>query len=134
MKELIEKRFPIGLAAAYIEDGGRVLFLGKALADGRREFELPCALVYPGDDAAMVAIRAAKQFAGLDCEVTCIKYQGKINGGSRKRKRLVPFMAFAARSKSLHAVAKLPYTSIGWMTLDQAKSAKLSRNFSYATV
>lgn len=115
------------LACGILEDGGRVLFLLKADAQGAERACLPCVLV-PSGRSPFAEIRAefARQ-TGIDCQVHEIILEGRHNAGSRKRRNFVPALGFRITARNMRAMPSSEFSGFKWLRMEDAKKLRLAR-------
>lgn len=120
--------FPVALLAGMMEDNGRVLFLVKKNAAGEALLELPCALLFQGENPVSVLSLAFAQQTGIDGQVHEIAFERRHNAGSRKRKRWVPVLVFKVTAKERAVKPQAPFSGFRWIPLKDACRERFSRN------
>ena len=127
-QELREKASPVALACALLEDNNRALFLVRRGQNGGEAIELPCALVFPGEDPAGLAVGALREKAGIDAHSPGVAFEARHNAGSRKHKHLVPVLVFKMVAKDRTARPSSEFSGFRWVPLAEAKKTRLGRN------
>ena len=118
---------PSALAAGLLEDGERALFLVRKNLLGEELLEIPCAEVMPGENPVAALVAAFRAQAGIDAEVHEILFQRRHNAGTRKRRAIIPALAFKVTAKS-HAVRVAPeFSGYKWLAPKDMAGKKLSR-------
>lgn len=119
---------PKALACGMLEDNGRVLFLLRKDEHGTERVEMPCVLVPSGrSPVAEIRMEFARQ-TGIDGEVHEITIEGRHNAGTRRRKAFAPALVFKITAKQRNAKPSPEFSGFRWLSLDDAKKQKLSRN------
>ncbi|MBU0532724.1 hypothetical protein KKB44_04475 [Candidatus Micrarchaeota archaeon] len=118
---------PKALACGMLEDNGRILFL-KRISHGIERIELPCVLVHSGRSPVAEIKEKFTIQTGIDGEVHEIIIERRHNAGSRKRKIWVPCIVFKITAKNMGAKPSEEFSGFKWLSLENAKKQKLSRN------
>jgi len=119
---------PSALICALFEDKGRYFFLEKTDERARRQIELPCVLVNEGEDpVAMLAVYLHSSLS-LDAQIHLICLRGMHNSGSRKRKHLIPALAFRCTAKRMNARLPSSFSGSRWLSAEDALKERLGRN------
>jgi len=126
MKVLKTQKAPKFLAAGFLKDSNRVLFLCTADERGLL-FELPCVVVFEGEEPVSALSAFFMNYLGIDAEIKDILFQSRYNSGSRKRKAWTPVLLFSVDAKKKNARVSAPYRSAKWVPLDEIRSIRLSR-------
>jgi len=127
MKKTPLPKPPVALACGLLEDGNRALFLCRRNEKGEEELELPCALLFAGDNpVSSLAIEFRRQ-TGIDGEVHEVIIEGKHNAGSRKRRLLVPALAFKLTAKSASVRVSSEFCSYKWLERRELSGKKIGR-------
>ena len=119
---------PSALICALFEDNGRYLFLERTDERGRALIELPSVLVNEGEDPVAMLDAHLRASLSIDPQVHLISLRGQYNSGSRKRRHLIPVLAFRCSAKKMSTRVPPPYTSSRWLTAEDALDKKLGRN------
>ena len=115
------------LACGVIEDGGRVLFLKRKDERGIERVGLPCVLVVSGrSPVAEIKAEFGRQ-TGIDAQIHEIILESRHNAGTRRRKEWIPCLAFKFTAKNMRAKPAPEFSGFRWLTLDDAKKERLSR-------
>ena len=118
---------PAALAAGLLEDGERALFLVRKNERGEELLEIPCVEVMRGDNPVAALYAAFRAQTGIDAQVHEILFERRHNAGTRKRRAVVPALAFRLTAKS-HAVKPSPeFSGYRWLAPEDMKGRKLSR-------
>lgn len=122
---------PKALSCGMLEDNGRVLFLSRIDEHGIERIEMPCILV-PSGRSPFAEIKAefVKQ-TDIDGEVHEIVLEGRHNAGTRKRKIWVPCLVFKITARNRSAKPSREFSAFRWLSIDDAKKQKLSRNLEW---
>lgn len=121
------QKMPKALVCALLEDNGRIFFLKKINHEKKETYEIPCFLHFSGDVSKQLSAEFLKQ-TGIDAEVLEIIIETRHNAGSRKKKHWVPCLVFKMRAKSMKAKISDEFSGYKWMSINEAKKLKLSRN------
>lgn len=123
------------LVCALFEDNGRYFFLEKTderakKADerARKQIELPCVLINEGEDPVSALSAHLRASLSLDPQIHLISLRGRYNAGSRKRRHLLPVLAFRCSAKRMQPKISAPYSSSRWLAAEDALKEKLGRN------
>lgn len=116
------------LACGMLEDSGRTLFLKRFDEHGIERLELPCVLVPSGKDPVSLLVAAFKEQTGIDAELCDPLFERRYNAGTRRRKNFVPCLVFSFKAKKATAKPSAAFSGFKWLSLDDAKKMKLSRN------
>ncbi|NYZ73621.1 NUDIX hydrolase [Candidatus Micrarchaeota archaeon] len=119
---------PKALACAMLEDGGRMLFLVRKDANGIERIEMPSVLVPSGRSPFADIKEAFQRMTGIDGEFHEIVLEGRHNAGFRRRKNWVPVLVFKVTAKNRTAKPSAEFSGFRWLSLEDAKRQKLSRN------
>ncbi|VVB52551.1 Uncharacterised protein [uncultured archaeon] len=119
---------PIALACGFLEDGGRILTLTRRSASGGEYFEVPCALLYSGDDPVAALVDVFRKSACIDAEVHEVLFQRQHNCGSRKRKKWISALVFKVTAKERVAKPAVPYVGFKWIPLKDVGKYRFSRD------
>jgi len=118
---------PQAIAAGLLEDGERALFLARKNSLGVELLEIPCVEVMAGENPVAAIVAAFRQQTGIDAEAHEIIFQRKHNAGTRKRRALVPVLAFRLTAKS-HSVKPSPeFSGYRWLAPKDMLGKRLSR-------
>ncbi len=120
--------FPSALVCALFEDNGRYFFLEKTDERGRKQIELPSVLINEGEDPVSVLAAYLRSALSLDSQIHLVSLRGKFNAGSRKRRRMIPALAFRCSAKKMQPKISAPYSSSRWLTAEDSLKEKLGRN------
>ncbi|MGV8085940.1 MAG: hypothetical protein ACP5N9_06850 [Candidatus Bilamarchaeum sp.] len=116
------------LAVAALEDNERYLFLIRKDANAVERIELP-AVVVPSGKSPVAEIKSEfTRQTSIDGQVEGIIAQSTYNSGSRKRRALVPVLIFKVTAKERFAKPSNEFSGFKWLSLEQAKKEKLTRN------
>ncbi|MCL6089223.1 MAG: hypothetical protein M1530_03625 [Candidatus Marsarchaeota archaeon] len=116
------------LACALFEDNGRYFFLEKIDERGRKQIELPSVLVNEGDDPVSSLSSYLRSSLSLDSQIHLISLRGKFNAGSRKRRRMIPVLAFRCSAKRMQPKLPAAYSGFRWLAAEDSLKEKLGRN------
>lgn len=122
-----ERILPKALVCGMLEDRGRVLFLKRKDRQGTERLEMPCLLLYAGDPVSQLT-EAFREQTGIDGEVGEVVIETRYNAASRRRKRFIPCLVFRIRAKGMKANPAPQFSGYRWLSLEDAKEEKLSRN------
>ncbi len=123
---------PKALACGMLEDGGRVLFLVRRDANGIERIEMPCVLVPSGRSPFADIREAFGRLTGIaDCQVHGVALEGRFNTGSRRRRHLVPCLAFRVSARNRAARPSPEFSGFRWLSLDDALESRLGRNLEW---
>ncbi len=115
------------LVCGMLEDNKRFLFLKRKDENGIERLEFPSVIMKSGTDPASLLVLAFKEKTGIDGEISDILFEEKYNSGSRKRKVLIPCLAFRFLAKNKTAKPPNEFSGFKWLTLDDAKKQKIAR-------
>ena len=119
---------PKALVCALLEDNKRFLFLVRKDRTGIEKIELPCVLV-PSGRSPFAEIKALfPQVTGIDGEIGEIVLEGKHNAGSRKKKNVVPALAFKVTAKNKSAKVSKDFSGFKWLSFEDFRKYRLGRN------
>ena len=128
MKRKIAAPSHHSLACGLLEDGNRALFLCRKNADGIETVELPCVLLKKGENpVASLASEFARQ-TGIDAEAHEIMFEGKHNAGSRKKKMLVPALAFRMTAKNASCKPSTEFSGYRWLAREGLRGFRLAKS------
>lgn len=116
------------LVVGALEDNDRYLFLIKKDSNGIERIELPNKLVVSGRSEYAEIKSAVVEQTGIDAQIHEVIAQSKHNSGSRKRKVIIPVMIFKVTAKERFAKPSSEYSGFRWLSLEQAKKEKLTKN------
>lgn len=115
------------LVCAFFEDSGRALFLEKMDERGVVRLELPGLLINEGEDPVSALASFLRSTLSLDPQIHLIFLRGRYNAGTRKRRHLIPALAFRCSAKKVQPKIQAPYSGSVWLAAEDALSAKLGR-------
>lgn len=127
VRKLQERSIPRVFGAGMLFDDKRLLFLVRKDQNGADLLEIPCLPLFSIDAISQLKIEFQRQ-TGIDCQVHEAIYQSAHNVGTRKRKYFVQVLAFRITAKNHSARPSIEFSSFKWLTIDEAKKQKLSRN------
>jgi hypothetical protein len=116
------------LACALFEDNGRYLFLQRMDERGRTIIELPSVLINEGEDPVASLSAYLHSSLSLDSQIHLISLRGKFNAGSRKRRHLIPVLAFRCSAKRMQPKLPAAYSGFRWLAAEDSLKEKLGRN------
>jgi len=116
------------LICALFEDNGRYFFLERLDERGRTLIDLPNILVNEGEDPVSMLDAHLRSSLSIDPQIHLISLRGTYNAGSRKRRHLIPVLAFRCSAKKMQPKLIPPYTGSRWLTAEDALEQKLGRN------
>src|SRR6185437_2848028 len=102
----------VGIAAAVVTHGGRVLLIRRAVAEGTLSWQFPAGKMLPGENAERAAVREASEEAGVT--VTAKHVLGeRVHPGTGARITYVAcdMVAGTARPASAREVAEVRWAS-----------------------
>ncbi len=120
-------QLPSGLAAGLLEDGERALFLVRKNVLGEELLEVPCAELMAGDNPVAALSSAFRAQAGIDAEVHEVLFQKRLNIGTRKRRAIIPVLAFKVTAKSHVVKPGQGFSGYRWLAPSDMGGKKLSR-------
>ncbi len=121
------------LACALLEDNSRALFLVVKDSQGAERLILPCVLVEEGKDPISLLVEAFKKQTGIDGEIGKTVFEEKWNAGSRKKRNTVPCLCYAFKAKNARCVPSREFSGFKWLSLTDAKKARLDRKLEWLT-
>ena len=116
------------LICALFEDNGRYFFLERLDERSRTLLELPSVLVNEGEDPVASLSAYLHSSLSLDPQIHLISLRGIYNSGSRKRRHLIPVLAFRCSAKKMQPKLPAPYSGSRWLTAEDALKEKLGKN------
>ena len=119
---------PVALVCGILEDCGRVLFLKRQHSLGGDALELPSLLITKADNPATSLASAFREKTGIDGQVHEVLFESKYNVGSRKRKKTIPVLCFRISAKNTSARHGNGFTGYAWVSLEDARRMRRSRN------
>ncbi len=119
---------PKCLACGMLEDGGRILFLSRKDERGIERIEMPCVLVFSGRDPVAELASEFRRQTGIDAQIHEIAMQLEHNAESRKRKKWIPVLVFTISAKNRTTKPSPEFSGFRWLTLNDVKMQKLTRN------
>ena len=119
---------PSALVCALFEDNGRYFFLERTDERGRKQIELPSVLINEGEDPVSLLSSFLRSSLSLDAQVHLITLQGRFNAGSRKRRHLIPVLAFRCSAKRMQPKISSPYSGFVWLGAEDSLKQKMGRN------
>ncbi len=128
MRKAIAIPQPAALAAGLLEDGGRALFLVRRNLRGLDTVELPCVLLFKGENPVAGLAGAFRQQTGIDPQVHEILFEKRHNAGSRKRRNWVPVLVFRITAKSASAKPSKEFADYRWIASGELGKFKPSKN------
>lgn len=131
MKKTLLPKPPVALACGLLEDGNRALFLLRKDALGREALELPCALVFAGENPVFLLSAEFKRQTGIDGQVHAIIMEGRQNVGSRRERIFVPVLVFKVTSKSASAKQASEFSGYEWLERRELAGRRLGRNLEW---
>ena len=120
-------KLPSALACGLLEDNGRALFLARKNLLGLETVELPCVLIYPGEDPVARLASAFTQMTGIDAQVHEIAFQRRHNVGSKKRRQTVPALVFKVTAKNASAKPGPGFSGSRWISSADIGKHRLAR-------
>jgi len=127
-KVLTGTPLPKALACGMLEDNGRVLFLVRRDMNGTERIEMPCILVASGRSPFAEIKSFFQKATGIDAEIHEIALEGRYNAGSRKRRNMVPVLAFRVSARNRTTRPMAGFSGFRWLSLDDARKQRLARN------
>jgi hypothetical protein len=118
---------PVALACALLLDGKRALFLVRKRFDGKEEIGLPCIELMAGDNPAAAIGAELRRCTGIDGHVGAPVRNGKYNCGSRKRRAMIPAMAFEVEARNTKATPSAEYCGVKWLEFEMAEKCLIAR-------
>ena len=127
MRKLNAAPKPACLACGLLEDGGRALFLARKNQLGVETVELPCVLLYAGENQVARLTEDFRIATGIDAQVHEVLFQRSHNAGSRKRKALIPALVFRMTAKNAFAKPGEKFSGFRWIASADLSKFKLAR-------
>ena len=127
MRKHVQPAAPAAIAAGLLEDGERALFLVRKNVLGEELLEVPCAELMAGDNPVAALSSAFRAQAGIDAEVHEVLFQKRLNIGTRKRRAIIPVLAFKVTAKSHVVKPGQGFSGYRWLAPSDMGGKKLSR-------
>ena len=127
---MMQKNFaplPAALVAGMLLDGERALFLVRKSALGAETLELPCILVYGGENPAGALVAEFARQTGVDAQVHEVIMNARHNVGTRKRKSFVPVLVFKMSAKSTSVKPAPEFSGYKWLEEKEVDARKLAK-------
>ncbi len=128
MRKQIQPPSPSALACGLLEDGERALFLCRKNKDGVETVELPCCLLFKGENQVARIVEEFRRQTGIDAQAHEVLFERRYNAGTRKRKLFIPVLVFKLTAKSHAAKPAAEFTGYKWLTSDGLAGQKRARN------
>lgn len=128
MRKQIQAPAPAALACGLLEDGSRALFLCRKNRDGIETVELPCVLLFKGENQVARLTEEFRRQAGIDAQVHEVLFERRFNAGTRKRKAFIPVLVFKLTAKSHAAAPASEFTGYKWLTSGDLAGQRRARN------
>ncbi len=119
---------PSALVCALFEDNGRYFFLEKTDLAGKIQIELPCVLVNEGEDPVSSLSNYLRSSLSLDAQIHLISLRGSFNAGTRKRRHMIPVLAFKCTVKRMSVKLPAAYSGSLWLSAEASFEQKMGRN------
>jgi len=119
---------PAALACGLMEDGNRALFLCRKNNLGVETVELPCVLLFKGENQIARITDEFRRQTGIDAQAHEILFERHHNAGSRKRKRFIPVLVFKMTAKSTQAKPPPEFSGYKWLEKEGLAKQKRARN------
>ena len=116
------------LVCALFEDQGRYFFLEKTDERGRVQIELPSLLVNECEDPVSSLAAYIRNSLGLDAQIHLILLRGSFNVGTRKRRHIIPVLAFRCTVKKMSVKLPATYSGSRWLSAEASFAEKMGRN------
>ncbi len=116
------------LVCAFFQDGARALFLEQKDERGITRLDLPSIIINEGEDPVSALAAYLRSTLAIDAQIHLICLRGKFNAGTRKRRRMIPALAFACSAKKIQPKIAPPYSGTVWLAAEDAFERKLGRN------
>jgi len=127
-RKLVNLPEPSALVCGILEDGDRALFLKRQHATGGDAIELPSILITKAENPVSSLSSAFREKTGIDAQVHEVLFERRYNVGSRKRKKSIPVLCFKLSAKNAKAVPGTGFSGYAWLTIEQARAMKKSKN------
>lgn len=128
MRKQIQLPAPSALACGLLEDGERALFLCRKNKDGAETVELPCVLLFKGENPVARIAEEFRRQAGIDAQAHEVLFERRYNAGTRKRKLFIPVLVFKLTAKSHAAKPAAEFTGYKWLSSKDLAGQKRARN------
>ncbi len=119
---------PSALVCAFFQDKARALFLEQIDERGMVRLELPGLLINEGEDPVSALAAYLRSTLSIDAQIHLICLRGRFNVGTRKRRHVIPALAFACSAKKVSPKIAAPYSGAVWLAAEDAFERKLGRN------
>ena len=128
MRKQIQPPSPSALACGLLEDGERALFLCRKNKDGVETVELPCVLLFKGENQVARIVEEFRRQTGIDAQAHEVLFERRYNAGTRKRKLFIPVLVFKLTAKSHAAKPAAEFTGYKWLASKDLAGQKRARN------
>ena len=128
MRKQIQPPAPSALACGLLEDGERALFLCRKNKDGIETVELPCVLLFKGENQVARLAEEFRMQAGIDAEAHEVLFERRFNAGTRKRKLFIPVLVFKLTAKSHSAKPSAEFSGYKWLESKDLAKHRRARN------
>jgi len=128
MKKTLQTPQMVALACGLLQDGERALFLSRKNVLGLETVEIPCVPIFKGENPVAKISEEFKRQTGIDAQVHEIAFEKRHNVGTRKRRQIVPAMAFRMSAKSAAARPSHEFSGYRWLSATDLLKFKLARN------
>ncbi len=128
MRNHIQPPAPAALACGLMEDGERALFLCRKNKEGIETVELPCVLLYRGENQVARLAEEFRRQTGIDAQAHEVLFERRFNAGTRKRKVYIPVLVFKLTAKSRAAAPSSEFTGYKWLTSAGLAGQRRARN------
>ncbi|MFA6489549.1 MAG: NUDIX hydrolase [Candidatus Micrarchaeia archaeon] len=128
MRKQIQPPAPSVLACGLLEDGERALFLCRKNRDGVETVELPCVLLFKGENPVARIAEEFRRQTGIDAQAHEVLFERRFNAGTRKRKIYIPVLVFKLTAKAHSAKPSQEFTGYKWLTSKDLAGQRRARN------
>lgn len=119
---------PTSLACALFEDGGRYFFMERMDERGAVLIDLPHVLLHGAEDPVSALVSHLHSSLSIDAQIHAVVLRGTYNTGSRKRRHLIPVLAFSCTSKRIQPKLPAPYSAFRWLKAEDSLKMRLGLN------
>jgi|SRR3989338_2719532 len=119
---------PSALACGLLEDGGRALFLCRKSLKGAETVELPCCLLFKGENPVAKLAEVFRMATGIDAQVHDVLFERRYSIGSRRRKTRIPALVFGISAKSHKANPFADYSGCRWIASKDLAKHRLAKS------
>ena len=95
---------------------------------GVETVELPCVLLFKGENPVARLAEEYRRQTGIDAQVHEVLFEKKHNAGTRKRKCFVPALAFKITAKSASAKPSPEFSGYRWLSSADLGKHRLAKN------